>query len=87
MMGLRLAGGIDAASFARRFGEGCDGDPARAVGGVGPEGVGRGALPRPAPEASMRLSPAGLMLLDHLLGEAADRISAETPAELEVKWP
>ena len=86
MMGLRLVEGINAAAFKRRFGKGF----ADLLPGLWEGWVGNGwaeALPSPCSDGAMRLLPQGLMLLDHLLGEAAGIISAKTLENRDVAWP
>jgi len=81
MMGLRLSGGIADEMLRSRFGHGF----AQLFPGVWEDWVSRGlALPA---DGMRRLSDAGLLLLDRLLGELFERHAPSWPENLNVHWP
>lgn len=81
MMGLRLAGGIRESTLQARFGRSFT----ELFPGLWEGWVSRGlALP---PEGTLRLSEAGLLLLDRLLGEAFELRETAPLQGLHVRWP
>ncbi len=81
MMGLRLADGIDAASFRRRFGAGLE----VILPGLWSGWVARGLAEGPGQR--IRLREPGRLVLDRLLAEAAERIRALPQESLRIDWP
>lgn len=81
MMGLRLARGIDAASFRHRFGQDFD----RLFPGLWQCWTERGLA---APQMGrLRLTDRGLLVLDPLLRELAERLRAAGPPVPPISWP
>jgi coproporphyrinogen III oxidase-like Fe-S oxidoreductase len=81
MMGLRLAAGIPAAVLRHRFGTGFDDHLAGlwarwTEGGLAEE-----------PGTHLRLTETGRLLLDRLLGEAAEMLSGPGMESIRVSWP
>jgi oxygen-independent coproporphyrinogen-3 oxidase len=81
MMGLRLADGIGADSFRRRFGQGLD----RLAPGLWEGWIARGLAAADA--GRLRLTDRGFLLLDALLGEFAVALHADRLPPIEVRWP
>jgi oxygen-independent coproporphyrinogen-3 oxidase len=81
MMGLRLADGIDRASFEKRFGKTFD----ELFPGLWGRWETRG-LAAP-PDRVLQLTDRGRLILDSLLGEVAERISRSATLEAGVSWP
>jgi oxygen-independent coproporphyrinogen III oxidase len=80
MMGLRIAGGVREDLLRSRFGSGLS----ELFPGLWERWVGHGQAH--AFDGRWRLTPAGLLILDHLLGEVVDKL----PREIDrgtVTWP
>lgn len=81
MMGLRLSRGIEESMLLSRFGH----PFAELFPGLWEDWVSRGlAVP---PDGSLRLTDAGLLLLDRLLGELFERREKSSPEKLLLHWP
>jgi len=85
MMGLRMADGIPEGLLKSRFGLGLD----ELFPGLWDDWVHRGhAVPYgPAAQRTRRLTPEGLMILDHLLGIVMERLPRERVDAAGVRWP
>ncbi len=85
MMGLRVADGIPEELICSRFSAGLD----ELFPGLWQDWVARGyAVPFDGvSRASRRLTPEGLMILDHLLGIVMDRLPRDRLDAVAVRWP
>jgi len=84
MMGLRISRGVDEAALRARFGAGLD----ELVPGLWDEWVRQGnAAPLQAAGGARRLTPQGIMILDHLLGTLMDRLPRKQVDAAGVRWP
>jgi len=81
MMGLRIADGIPQHEIRSRFGRGLQ----ELFPGLWEQWIEQGHA---APfDGSWRLTPSGLMILDHLLGEIVERLPREEVDSAGVSWP
>ncbi len=81
MMGLRIADGIPYDTLRSRFGRGLG----ELFPGLWESWVEQGHAA--AFDGSWRLTPSGLMILDHLLGEIVERLPRRQVDSAGVSWP